>query len=215
MYASRLLCSSSGVAVTLISSIIRHAASNNARMRIGGELSYDAASGTVVQILEGPATAVRALYAKIAGDLRHEHCTLLAVEQISAADRKYPQWGMRHMADEGLRATLGEAILKDLARLHRRWQRGVRTSKERTDVAVSMDVPTGQGQAHAEHEEERAVAAETHVWHVEDDEQAPDQRRKRSWLRWSKDVNKGSPKGSPKGGARASAGSAAPGTVVV
>ena len=142
VYASRLLCSSSSVATTLIGSIVRGAASNNARMRIGGELCFDAGSGTVVQVLEGPAAAVRALYAKICGDLRHEHCTLLTVEQIGAAERRYSQWGMRQMSDDSLRAMLGEGIQRDLARLHRRWQRGVRTSKEAT--GVSLDVSTGQ-----------------------------------------------------------------------
>lgn len=48
---------------------------------------------TFVQVLEGPCTAVNALYARIIADKRHREVELVAFEQIDSAC--FDDWGMR------------------------------------------------------------------------------------------------------------------------
>jgi len=56
-------------------------------------------------VLEGPASAVNALFEKISRDLRHEQCVVLADESIS--QRQYKDWGMTQakLADWSLLST--------------------------------------------------------------------------------------------------------------
>ena len=134
VYASRLLCSNGATALALLAQVVRAATNKNPRLQIGGELFLDVSSLQVVQVLEGPRAVVQTLYKTIQLDLRHEHCTLLSVDEIDASARQYSRWGM-HQADiTQLRQKLGQTTSDAAAQLLRRWQRGDRTSKEQGNI---------------------------------------------------------------------------------
>jgi len=70
---------------------------NNKRQQITGALllSQDA----FVQILEGEESAVRALFAKIEKDPRHDSVALLSTGIV--AERVFSRWAMAKVADDG------------------------------------------------------------------------------------------------------------------
>lgn len=64
----------------------------NARLGITGLLLYK--SGNVMQVLEGEAQNVRALYARISRDPRHEG--LIVLVDRTAEKRQFPDWSMAY-----------------------------------------------------------------------------------------------------------------------
>jgi len=135
-----LLCARGSAAAALLASIVRASAQNNPRLRIGGELLHNVETSQVVQVLEGPDGAVRALYSTIERDLRHEHVSLISDETIAADARRYAQWGMSASSvqksprsDWGteLTARLGDQVRVATANALQRWRRHARNSRER------------------------------------------------------------------------------------
>lgn len=63
---------------------------NNPLLGIGGAMCF--LDGVYLQLLEGEAVAVDALYQKIEKDPRHTHVRMLAREPIG--QREYPKWSM-------------------------------------------------------------------------------------------------------------------------
>ncbi len=73
-----------------LSTLLGLARARNEALGITGLLLYD--TGSFIQVLEGPRTAVEALYAKIGTDPRHTTCRLLY--RGEADERDFPDWGM-------------------------------------------------------------------------------------------------------------------------
>lgn len=71
-------------------SILQQARANNEQLGITGILLYHA--GSFLQLLEGPADAVEAVYQKIEQDDRHFSLEVLAREPIT--ERTFPDWAM-------------------------------------------------------------------------------------------------------------------------
>ena len=97
-YASVLSVKTRRVAFNLIGAVVHTAVHNNPRLGIGGVLLLNARTlpYKVVQVLEGPEPAVRALFRTIERDLRHEHCTLIMEERLlTEGQRRFFEWGMR------------------------------------------------------------------------------------------------------------------------
>lgn len=77
--------------------LLRKARARNARLDVSGLMLYK--QGTFMQALEGEETAIRALYATICKDPRHDHIlTLLAVP---VTDRLFQGWSMGFQNLEG------------------------------------------------------------------------------------------------------------------
>jgi hypothetical protein len=94
MHTIRLIYSSSareGLVYRDFLTIMEKAAESNRELGITGMLCYG--GGKFLQALEGERVVVNALYHHIARDPRHAHCTLLAVEEISARD--FAEWSMK------------------------------------------------------------------------------------------------------------------------
>lgn len=70
--------------------ILKKARENNAELGVSGMLLFD--SGAFFQVLEGPKGVVGPLYAKIAGDPRHQHVVKLIEEPIE--ERDFSDWTM-------------------------------------------------------------------------------------------------------------------------
>ncbi len=85
--------------------ILATANSHNSGEGITGILLYG--DDTFIQVLEGPAEAVRSLYARIAKDPRHSECEVLLEEGIS--ETAFAEWKMAYAAlnDETARAVGG------------------------------------------------------------------------------------------------------------
>lgn len=81
--------------------ILREARSNNEDLNITGLLLHT--EGHFFQVLEGPESAVRELYATIRDDPRHTD--VKAVHSTSVAERTFPEW---KMALENLAVVAGE-----------------------------------------------------------------------------------------------------------
>ena len=83
--------------------ILTQSRSNNARKAIGGVLYYG--DGFFFQCLEGEATAVDALYERIARDERHHNAVILSREPVQ--QRLFSQWSMKYVpAERSVRAFL-------------------------------------------------------------------------------------------------------------
>jgi hypothetical protein len=84
--------------------LARSRAKNHA-LGLTGMLLYK--DGNFLQLLEGEADAVRALYAVIAQDPRHRDCTIIAEEPVSG--RQFREWsmGFRNLSDPTLRELPG------------------------------------------------------------------------------------------------------------
>ncbi|MCC3153215.1 BLUF domain-containing protein [Hymenobacter sp. BT770] len=70
----------------------------NAAHRLTGLLLYD--QGRFVQVLEGPEAAVRALYARIQRDPRHQHVVTVS-EGPGPPGRRFGDWGMAFGREAG------------------------------------------------------------------------------------------------------------------
>lgn len=117
----------------------------------------------VVQVLEGPQRAVRALYEKIATDTRHNQCVVLSDELVHA--RTYDQWGMLqgNLADWSALAAGGWATGSSL-------QRRMRRNGKARDDETELEQPTAAqaallsrlqaAEVRADEAEERARKAE-------------------------------------------------------
>ena len=78
---------------------------NNSRSGITGMLLYK--DGNFLQVLEGPATAIRDVHVRINRDPRHTGLITLMERPIT--ERQFADWsmGFRNLADPGLRAAPG------------------------------------------------------------------------------------------------------------
>ena len=93
-YTSKLLVASRSrvTAYRMLQEILRSAIVNNQRASISGVLFLNPDSFQILQVLEGPPDAVRALFNTISKDLRHENCVMLSDERVG--ERSYSDWGM-------------------------------------------------------------------------------------------------------------------------
>lgn len=80
-------------------SVIDAAKRRNVPQDITGLLIY--ADGYFLQVLEGSASATSETFIRIGADPRHEHISLLSVEDV--AERSFPQWAMRYIDVSELR----------------------------------------------------------------------------------------------------------------
>jgi len=97
-YSSVLNVSSAKEAQTLLARIFTVALTKNPPKQIGGTLFYDEKTSALVQVLEGPASAVRSLYHnKIKLDPRHTSVKLLWDHK--ADHRQYEGFGMQLGSD--------------------------------------------------------------------------------------------------------------------
>lgn len=80
-----------------LGSLFGVARSNNKQQRITGALLV--ADGHFVQVLEGEEAAVRALFARISADPRHDEVEL--VETTLLADRVFARWAMAEVGVDG------------------------------------------------------------------------------------------------------------------
>jgi hypothetical protein len=83
-----------------LTALLLKARVNNTRLGISGMLLYD--RGSFLQVLEGEAGAVRALYETISKDERHERVVNLLETTVSA--RSFEGWSMGFVAGEQIRA---------------------------------------------------------------------------------------------------------------
>lgn len=75
---------------TELDRILAAAASRNSPEQVTGMLLY--ASGSFLQVLEGEAAAVDALFARIRRDPRHGG--IYVIERAAIAERSFPSWSM-------------------------------------------------------------------------------------------------------------------------
>jgi len=93
-YSSVLAAHSHEEAQTLLAQIFTIALLRNPEKEIGGMLFYDEKTNAIVQVLEGPAPAVRDLfYKKIEGDSRHTAVKVLWDVDVEA--RRFEGFGMK------------------------------------------------------------------------------------------------------------------------
>ncbi|KAL1503430.1 hypothetical protein AB1Y20_011918 [Prymnesium parvum] len=95
-YASTLAAADAAEARALLSQILSQSTRNNPPRRIHGLLCFHPASLQVVQLLEGPAPAVRALFTAILADARHVDCRLTSEELLRSEAELLcgATWGM-------------------------------------------------------------------------------------------------------------------------
>jgi len=97
-YSSVLASETREEAQALLARIFTQALTQNPRAEIGGMLFYDEKTSALVQVLEGPATAVRTLYhQKIKLDPRHTSVHMLW--DIAIESRQYEGFGMKLGSD--------------------------------------------------------------------------------------------------------------------
>mmetsp|Transcript_12830 Transcript_12830/g.34123 ORF Transcript_12830/g.34123 Transcript_12830/m.34123 type:complete len:278 (+) Transcript_12830:92-925(+) len=93
-YSSALAVSTREEAQKLLAQIFTLALTRNPEKGIGGMLFYDEKTNAIVQVLEGPAPAVRSLfYDKIIGDTRHTAVKVLWDIDVDA--RRFEGFGMK------------------------------------------------------------------------------------------------------------------------
>ncbi len=90
--------------------IVRASRRNNAAVGVTGALLYR--DGNVMQVLEGPAAAVDAVFARVGKDARHTGVLRLLRE--TADERAFPEWSMGLLRPEDVPAD-GVASLFDVA----------------------------------------------------------------------------------------------------
>uniref|UniRef100_A0A7S0J0V9 BLUF domain-containing protein n=1 Tax=Calcidiscus leptoporus TaxID=127549 RepID=A0A7S0J0V9_9EUKA len=81
-YASVLTAGDLREGRKVVEEILRVAVRNNPSRRIGGLLCFNPNTLGIVQVLEGPAPAVRELFTTIMADTRHVGCTLVSEELL-------------------------------------------------------------------------------------------------------------------------------------
>lgn len=64
------------------------------------------------QYMEGSEPSVRALFERIAGDARHEECTLIYTHEATA--RQFPHWYMRYLSMGYIEEIAPQAVVQDL-----------------------------------------------------------------------------------------------------
>ena len=77
----------------MIEAIVRDSRDRNARAGVTGVLLH--CDGSIMQCLEGPETAVRATFQRIANDVRHTN--LIITIDIETSVRTFPTWLMGHL----------------------------------------------------------------------------------------------------------------------
>jgi Sensors of blue-light using FAD len=101
-----------GLGAADIEAIHRGAERDNARHGVTGALlCYD---GRFVQVLEGPAAVVQAVYERIRADTRHRDLRLLI--QGPTSERLFGQWSMRRVPEPDRRDRTVVAFLDQLQR---------------------------------------------------------------------------------------------------
>ncbi|WP_195908456.1 BLUF domain-containing protein [Novosphingobium sp. Gsoil 351] len=101
------------VDLAMIDDILAIARQRNAAVDVTGALLFT--EGKFVQALEGDRTAVRATYARIAADPRHDNVEILS-SQFSDR-RRFKQWSMAFVGDnEALRDRFGDSPLAALGK---------------------------------------------------------------------------------------------------
>ena len=99
-YSSVLNARSRADAQRMLTNIFTQALLDNPRKQIGGILFYDEQTNAIVQVLEGPVFAIRALYHQhIARDTRHTNVKKLF--DIDIDERQYEGFGMK-LAEESI-----------------------------------------------------------------------------------------------------------------
>lgn len=107
-YSSVLTSKTDDEAQALLAHIFTVALTRNPEKEIGGMLFYDEQTNALVQVLEGPALAVRELfYQKIQGDPRHTSVKVLW--DLDVEQRRFDGFGMR------LGSSVGEVLLEGAA----------------------------------------------------------------------------------------------------
>ena len=110
-YSSVLVAKSPEEAQALLARIFTQALTNNPRLEVGGVLFYDETTSALVQVLEGPASAVHTLFhEKIKPDPRHDSVKLLWDTQIDA--RMYEGFGMQLGSDPSYVLSSKEDVLQ-------------------------------------------------------------------------------------------------------
>lgn len=87
---------------TQLSFLLLNARKNNRELGVTGILLYDA--GSFLQVLEGEAATVDALYGRIARDPRHTRVSRLITREIST--RAFGEWSMAFVATSSIAASL-------------------------------------------------------------------------------------------------------------
>jgi hypothetical protein len=95
VYASRAVV---GFGLDDLDELLAHSRRANAVAGVTGLLLFK--DHRFLQLLEGPATAVREKMAFIAEDPRHEHVTVLLEEDVPT--RQFPEWTMGYAAEDTL-----------------------------------------------------------------------------------------------------------------
>ena len=117
-YTSRLcLEAGSGPARNTIANICTIAMHNNRFLRVGGVLSFDESTSSVVQELEGPETAVRHLFAKIERDPRHMSVHIVHDDIIAPGTRRHQSFGMRFDSESNGKTAHSSELSGDCLRL--------------------------------------------------------------------------------------------------
>ncbi len=80
-----------------LGALFTKARSNNKALAVTGALLVD--GDQFVQTLEGSEPQVRALFARIAADPRHDHVDLLSTETVP--ERVFARWSMARVGDDG------------------------------------------------------------------------------------------------------------------
>mmetsp|Transcript_6206 Transcript_6206/g.16304 ORF Transcript_6206/g.16304 Transcript_6206/m.16304 type:complete len:321 (+) Transcript_6206:176-1138(+) len=95
-YTSTLLAPSAEEGRALLQGILEASVRNNSDRKIGGLLVFNPHSMQVVQLLEGPAPAVRELFTTIMVDTRHKDCRLTSEELLLSSDEYLfgSNWGL-------------------------------------------------------------------------------------------------------------------------
>ena len=73
-----------------LAEILRASRRNNADAGVTGALLYS--EGNFIQVLEGPATSVAAVYRRIERDTRHH--SILPLLRSTVDERQFPEWAM-------------------------------------------------------------------------------------------------------------------------
>ncbi len=87
---------------TALRALLVAAQANNTPQGITGCLLH--IDGSFLQVLEGDATKVKALFAKVARDPRHTHVVTLIVREINTA--QFPDWSMGFIDASGRASTV-------------------------------------------------------------------------------------------------------------
>ncbi len=118
-------CSVSQSPIThgLVRNVLMGSRFNNRRDGITGMLMAD--DSRFLQVLEGPESAVRALYKRIMSDPRHR-CVVELTREAQTAERWYPNWSMGYipLSAQELDEVVDKALEQVALEKHASWMRG-------------------------------------------------------------------------------------------